>query len=461
MLSILFKISIIFLLLSLLQFKNFEHPLIIVSIFYSLFLFIWKERKETFKNSPGITVLAVGMFFRYALLPLSYYTFGGYNLYTPDYFDEAIVIMLFEQIILFLLILTTSRGNNGNLTGCISCVKINPSIWSFSICIALMLYSYGSTSITIGFDTIGSGNLNDFYENELTEQTFTSQLQNFIWTSTYLVLYILILYKLKYLYEKKNNNLYIISAVLITLVLGLITFLNQSGGHLARWQTIVFTISGVFLVLALFPKKRKYILLTIGIPFVTFMLIATAVKNGGYMSTTGGSFSDAMNMTFGPESLDSYLDGPDGISSAIKLKETSDLWIESLFHDSIHQIPILHKYEDFALLTSKRYHLIVGKSGFIIPLTGQSMIYFGYILAPLLSSIAFFILRKMDLKFKTCDTLFSYVYAFGGCWMAIGMVFLNYTIMNAWLFTYFIPLMILLYIVSKLGCKNRNKNTKY
>ena len=461
MLGLLFKISIIFLLLSLLQIKNFEHPLIFVSIFYSLFLFIWKKRKETFKNSPGITILAVGMFFRYSLLPLSYYTFGGYNLYTPDYFDEAIIIMLFEQIVLFFLILTTCKRNNSNLTSSISCVKINPSIWSFSICIALMLYSYGSTSITVGFDTIGSGNLNDFYENELTEQTFTSQLQNFIWTSAYLVLYILILYKLKYLYEKKNNNLYIISAVLITLVLGLITFLNQSGGHLARWQTIVFTISGVFLVLALFPKKRKYILLTIGIPFGTFMLIATAVKNGGYMSTTGGSFSDAMNMTFGPESLDSYLDGPDGISGAIKLKETSDLWMESLFHDFIHPIPILHKYEDFALLTSKRYNLIVGKVGFIIPLTGQSMIYFGYILAPLLSSIAFFILRKMDLKFKTCDTLFSYVYAFGGCWMAIGMVFLNYTIMNAWLFTYFIPLMTLLYIVSKLGCKNRNKYTKY
>lgn len=455
MLNICFKTSIIFLLLSLLQFKNFEHPIILVSIFYSLFLFIWKGRKETFKNSPGITVLAVGMFFRYAMLPLSYYTFGGYNLYTPDYFDDAIIVMLFEQVVLFSLILRTCKENNRNFTNNINDVKINPSIWSFIICIALMLYSFGSTSLTVGFDTIGSGNLNDFYENELVEQTFTNQLQNFIWTSAYLVLYILILYKLKYFYEKNNNNLYIISAILITLVLGLITFLNQSGGSLARWQTIVFTLSGVFLVLALFPQRQKFILLSIGIPFGTFMLIATAVKNGGFMSTTGGSFSDAMNMTFGPESLDSYLDGPDGISGAIKLKETSDLWMESLFHDFIHQIPILHKFEDIALLTTKRYNLIVGKVGFILPLTGQSMIYFGYILAPLLSSIAFLILRKMDRNFKSCNTLFSYVYAFGGCWVAIGMVFLNYTIMNAWLFTYFIPLITLLFFVSKISSKKK------
>lgn len=439
-------------LLSLLQVDNFGHPLILVPLFYSLFLFIWNKREETFKDSPGITVLAVGMFFRYSLLPLSYYTFGGYKLYTPEYFDDAIIVMLFEQAVLFSLILGTCN-NRHNLCDRIQYADVNPSLWSFVICILLLLYSFGSTSLTVGFDTIRSGNLNDFWETELSEQSFANQMNNLIWVSASLVLYILLLYKLKYLYVRYHKDIFISAAVLLTLVLGLITFLNQSGGALARWQTIVFTLAGVFLLLALFSNRQKYILISIGVPFGIFMLIATAVKNGGFMSESGGTFSDAMNMTFGPESLDSYLDGPDGISSAIKLKETSGLWLESLFHDFIHPLPIIHKYEDFALLTTKRYNIIVGKNGFIIPLTGQSMIYFGYILAPLLSVIAFLILRKMDNKFRECKTVFSYVYAFGGCWMAIGLVFLNYTIMNSWLITYFIPLLILLYFVSRFRCK--------
>ena len=428
--------------------NNFYYPLWLVSINYAIFMLLWARKKDNF-NAPGINIIYWGMFARYALLPLSYYIFGGYHLYTPTYFPEAIAIMLFEQIVVFYYILKTTN-NKINFDNGLPSNNLSKSKLFFITTVSIfgLLISYSSTTLDVGYAIISNSELSEFFKVEVEDKSLTTSALMVIWTISMLLLYVCLVLLLKNHYSKNNNIIFVYITLFFTLLLAFLTFINQSGAGMARWQTIVYTLSGMFLIMKLFKKKRNLIFKTIFIPLGIAILFVTAVKNGG-MSERGPSFYDAMEHTFGPESMDAYLNGPDGISGSIKLKKESDLDITSLFHDIIHPIPIVHKFEDVNLETNLRYNRMVGKLGFIIPLTGQSIIYFGYLFAPILSILIIYLVRYFDKRYLAASNFMVYFFAFCSIWFALAITFTDFTILSAWFFSPILPFYIILLLFNK------------
>ena len=451
-------ISIVIAVLCMLLMGNFDHPLWLVSLNYSLFMILWCNKREGFWESPGMCVLFFGLFLRYSLLPLSYYFFGGYHLYTPDYFDEAVVLMIYEQIVTFVIIISTCKKlSSFGETNFGESIKINKLFFISVVAVLGLIVSFSSTSLDIGYAIIASSDLGEFFEVEVEERSLGVSALMVVWTLSLFVLYVCIILFLKSIYQKKNNEVYVLLCIFFTLVLGFLTFINQSGAGMARWQTIVYTLSGFFLITKVFKSRRKLVFRLLIAPLFAGVLFITAIKNGG-MSDTGPNFLQAMEHTLGPESMDAYLNGPDGISGSIKLKNESGLGISSLIHDIIHPIPIIHRYENVNLETNLRYNKMVGKLGFIIPLQGQSMIYFGYLFAPLLTILIILLVRHFDKKYKQAHNFMIYFYGFCAIWFAMSMIFTDFTILSAWFFSPILPLYFIFAVFNKSRNKIRHKD---
>lgn len=449
--SILSKSAIVCALICILLVGNFSHPLYLIPLSYSIMMAFW-SRKEPQLAGPGITVLSICMFCRYSLVPLSYYLFKGYSLYSPEHFDDAILMMIYEQIVIFVFLIITSSRVEQNISLAFGQIR-RPTIIVFILCFLGLALSFSSTAIDTGFAVLASRNLSNFFDIDSYSPSFTQQLLVIVWDVSLFCLYISLVSWLAINSYQNSKRIYVFIAVILTLALAVLTFANQTGG-MARWQTIVFTVSGIFYIMKLFPENRVFALITIITPLVILMSIATMVKNGGYdMTSSNESYSEALEITFGPESMDAYFDGPDGVSTAICLKEKSDLDITSMFHDMIHGIPIIHKFENQQLLTNARFNALIGKMGVIAPFSGQAAIYFGYVLFPLLVLIILGLIRMVDKLFKMSQDYFAYFYAFAGIWLAMSITLLNFTILNNWISTKFLPLWLALLLMDKLSIK--------
>ena len=68
----------------------------------------------------------------------------------------------------------------------------------------------------------------------------------------------------------------------------------------------------------------------------------------------------------------------------------------------------------------------------IIPLVGQSGIFFSWVLAPLLSCISVLLIRATDKKYVETTSYMKYIWGFVAVWFGLGTI-LNMTISLSWL----------------------------
>lgn len=402
--------------------------------------------------TPGIFTLNIVMFCRYLILPI----IMSLNPKEVSFFsiqygklEQAVLIMWIELIGILVAIFFSGKNYKRKVT--------NISLLNDEICFVEMKYGdlfciMGIAIIIVmiirypyligGWDLITQG-----YLSEEVDISGISGIVGIVWKSltTWLVVYFL--YILKKINLKGRKLTFFLIIAIAGLVL--ISFIGQV--TISRWYTVVTFGAMYYSVIKMFPQKKKSVTAWIMIPAVTFLFLTSLYKNTEFLSGQG-TILEYIKDLFDVTTLDAYLAGPFSVNNALYLKEQVPFGITSVFYDMFRNFPVLNHYIAVENSTVEMYHSYMGRGDQILPLVGQSMIYFSYIFTPLLSIISVNLIRYFDYLYRVTVSLEMYMYAFIAVWIGL-VIILNFTICMSWFYSIIIPTFMLLKSIELLGSR--------
>jgi hypothetical protein len=422
--------------------KSYLWILPIVYLFtYILFI---AGRKYRFKL--GIIIINAIAFARYNVLPFSYYFFN--NHIRNNNLETEIVLMCVELISVYttISIFAPKFLYDKDLENKYTFEKIEKDkIFGISTVIVLI----------IGFCSI--------VKNPVLLQRILNPLGGIdisyinngiimIYSTAIIVSILWILLKIKNSKLFKEN----IKIILSLCILGVSLPIFSAGvsGHVSRMGMLLNGIIMLVILMNLYKKYSKVILLYMGALFVVVLVFGTAWKF--YEEPKSVSKVEIVEELVDYRMLNIYLSGPDNISTAIDTKEKFDnvITARTFVNDIFGNAPIITGVLDATNNYIPKYFNYTFYNSFIAndqicPLVGQSYIYFGIILFPILSILATFAVLIFSKKLTECKNIFEY-YGYmilvinTAMFMSINLnIILQYFWINA------LPLIIL----GKLNCK--------
>ncbi|MBO4864813.1 MAG: hypothetical protein J5517_10630 [Eubacterium sp.] len=373
--------------------------------------------------------------------------------------NQAVILMCYEMICVFITLEITGfkykkkEENIVNKEKEFNSVHLKGGfIIAFAVIAILLGIGIKAKDLSSGFRVLTSGVIGS---NNI---EVNSSLANIIWQVLCVWLYMHGIMVEKEKYDLDHNKLHTTVVVIYTLAFVLVTFIESIG--FSRWYTVISAAASLGCLIHLFPKEKKKFSLLFGIPASLMLLLITAYKNAGYVIGGGSSFLESIKDIFNATNFDSYFAGVVNVNNSIGLKQTGSLSITAIFPDLINNMPIFNHYIDHSMTTVYQYNGYIGRlfggtGDQIIPLVGQSIIYFGYIFGPLLTILSIIAFRWADYRFKTCYSYRQYVYAFLAAWFSVEAMMLNMTINVTWMYTRVIPFLIVLSMTDSISNKRR------
>lgn len=428
--------------------NNINYNFYLLPLVFSLLFFICKNLKNLIGKYPGITVCLFVMFMRYVIFPLILCKSGNLSIYAKNYnnINWAIIIMIYEMIAIFLTLdistKYTIKFNKSKKNRKKEEIKIRTPFIIVLIIVILLGGIYITNTNLLNSTAV-------FAKDSIDESiTDTSGMIKIVWQclTTWIFIFFINIQKKKY--DKSTDNKYIIFSIILSLCFIGITYISQS--RISRWYTLVSAVSSIFLLRVLFPQKKKSITIIIIVPAIILILIASFLKSGV------NSVFDLITVTSG----DAYFAGPVSVNNAIGLAKSCSVGITNIIYDFFNNMPIVNHFIKSGNSTVYLYNLYLGRifsnsSGDqIIPLVGQSYIFFGWILSPLLSVVSIILMRIADKQFFYATNYMKYVWAFISIWFGLETI-LNMTINLSWIYIRIIPLFITFWFIEKISYKQK------
>lgn len=437
-------INIIVLLICILESLNVSSvykSIVLIPIFY-VFLFLMFRRYLSF-TTPGIIMINIISFFRYAVTPMVILLTEEFNWMAKNYLyiDEAIIIIIIEMIAIFVtialynpLIYPRKRKNNS-------------SIFLIALSVAFILF-FTNKSLTGNLKILDSEEMNDINAEE------TSGFVSILWQMLCVYIYASIILYLRNWKGEKIENLKLYISLFCCLLYLAIIFTGQY--TISRWYSIVTLIASIFWLMKLYPNKTTTITLWTVIPAGVVLTIATILKNT--LVGLEGDSTDIIGSIFNATSMDTYFAGPVNVNSAIGVNENTEVGIESAFEDIFNNFPVLNHFLEKKNASVHIYNNYLARTDQILPLVGQSFIWFGYLFTPLLSIFSVVMVKRNDSKYSNSYGIKTYLYAFVAIWCAI-MPILNFTIWMSWVYLRIVPAFLLFHFACvKYNIINRRNN---
>lgn len=446
----------------------FHFPLWALSLNYALFLlFLTRKKCCDLTGRPGFIAIFITMFCRYSLVPAVYYFTGQMNLFAPNYnhMDLAVSLMLYEQITMFLFIYLCLKSHKKNVLRTFDYYYSlkGGRLFFFIALLLFLVIAVFYKSLGAGMNVLESGNLNEFSEIESTVSDGEGYI-NIVWQSLCIWIFVHLVMKQKEYYMLSGKNKHVFLSIIYTYLLILLAFIDQTG--LSRWYTIILAGSGLAFLCQLFPQQKAKISRLVIVPALSLMLFATLVKNfayGGGNSDVETSLVEAALSTI----VDTYFAGPANVNSAIGMSLQARMGLGNIVNDLVNNMPVVWQYFDPKETTVFGFNNYVDRispSGDrgdqIIPLVGQSLIYFGLLLSPLLSVISVKLTDYFDVKFNRDVSYLTFINGMIAVWFGVEAQMLNLTINSSWLYIRILPMFVLLFISSKASFKRRRQFNK-
>ena len=416
------------------------YPVWLLPIVHALGLVLLGDKNAMY-SAPGIITLNVVMFCRYELVPLAIYLARRVSSYAINthYINQAILLMLMELICILLVLGVTgnkyrspaNRKQNSSIEQLF--IPQNKSFVFVLVVIVLIAIVIQFPSLVGGIGLILTGTL-----DVTTEEVARSGLAEMVWRAGLAWAYVYIISKIKDRDPTGRRSWLLITVA--TLIYVLFTFLLNL--VIGRWYSIVCFAAAVFLIGKTFPQVYRRVCLWAIIPVCIVMVVLSVYKNTGYLSVSNSSILGSVVELLDVSVLDIYFAGPGCVNNGLTLYDTGEGGLLSLVFDTVHNMPVVNHFIDDSQATVELYASLLGRGDMIIPLSIQSMIYFGAPFFGLLSGIAVLILRKMDEQYVQANNALAFVYSFIAVW--IGLIFiLNYTVCISWFYAYIIPMVLL------------------
>lgn len=445
----------------------FDEPFWLMPFVYMLLIHLYSMSRPIM--GAGHVALMIAMACRYLMLPLSIY--GTESLSTSalqyGYLYQAIILMVYEMIAIFIVLFIYDNKykkriycncNNKEMPQGIA-KHIKPVyfyvVFFIWLCIAI-LYK----NLISGFSVLLSGALDQMREIEQVDYEGSNIIGGILWETLCVWLFSYLVFKQYGILSSTNLKKPVIRSLIYTLAIVVISFIDQSG--LSRWFTIVITGSAVAVLFKLFPHQKRMIVSTIVIPSVVLIIFVTLFKNAGLILGEGTIWA-ALSALFDPLKIDTYFSGPVNVNNALYVYYNSRLDLTTLINDICNNMPIVNHLMDIRATSVYAYNASLGRifadgtGDQIIPLIGQSIIYFSPILAPTLSCISVIIVCWADYKFLACKDFRLFCLAFIAIWFAVSAMMLNLTITLSWVYIRIIPFLLAFCLTNKIAGIGVNK----
>lgn len=401
-------------------------------------------------------------FIRLVLIPIfsllaNSYKEVEYGTFIYESLNRAINLMIYEYIIccLFIFILTRIfRGfyfkldfrNNIKLVG-------NTFIYKCFLVLGLILFIlFGYKMNLIQFVAISSNTGERFGDVSGTFYVLITQIIKI----SVITLFLLIVSYCSKKYNISKKNIYVNIAILVALI-------NVSLIVGERRLIVLYTgISSICVLIYSFPKKRKKILLIIGMAMLSILSLMTIYKS--FYAFRYESYLDAvknsnLDISFIPKTLQAYFWGPHNISMMLDMKESYSPQLNNVIFDFFRStFGFNFIFKDFGVLTSVKFNTFVygtyTQTGRLISSIAYGYYYLGFLLAPVFSIINICLSMIIENKFyksTSIEEVFLWSYALSR--LAFSLLFNTPAIIN--LITTLLATMGLLFWVSKkLNLKN-------
>lgn len=430
-----------------------NYILFLLPFVYLIIFNVCHKSRRLFGKLPGITVIYLITFLRYVLTPFVICNKGELSIFANNYnyINQAIIVMLYEMIAIFITLELTAKKSydlfkKSQSSHFMTIVK-PPLILIFIIFIVVSII-YITNDNVVNFNILG---LNNDMPNTIDG---VSTWPKIIWDCllAWIYIYILNILKNKF-YGTNSGNRYIFISIIITLVYILVIFISQAS--ISRWYTMVSAFVAVFILLSFYSEKKSIIIKSIAVPVLFLLFVSTVVKMDIYSSNSQNKFTSMVSDILSPTSVDTYLAGPVSVNNSIGLKKTNEVGLTNVIYDICNNMPYVNHLIKEGNSTVYLYNDYIGRifngsrGDQIIPLVGQSIIYFSILFAPLLSVVSVLFFRFADKMFVKTITLSKYVWGIVSVWFGITTI-LNLTINLSWIYSKIIPMFFIFYLLDKV-----------
>lgn len=421
--------------------------LVLLPFSYAVFLAVL-GRDNIIRWAPGIVMLNVLLFCRFVLMPLAMCLTGETSVYilVKSNLSYGVPLMIYELFGIGIVLKWTSRRQRREAA------TQSPSftrdglyygriVAALSI-LAMIVIAYRYRYLVSGFSLITQGSVAGYTQEDLAGGFVVS-----IWDCLIAWVYVWLLLEVRN-HVKADGRALLIS---IPITFGFLVMIYIGQVSISRWQTLISFMASLFCLICLYPRQRKGIVIGVTIPVLALILTASAFKNSTY-SWQSISYSQAMGQLFDVSTFDIYLAGPSTVSDGVTVyQHMGGFNLVALFVDILQDLPFVNHWVDKSLSPIYVFHQMWGRNDLIMPLIGQSMIYFSWPFAPVMSMIQVYFVRFFDRLFYRARSLpHVFIAGFGGAWFGVALI-LNVTITMSWVGLRIIPFYILIAVTELLG----------
>ncbi len=354
--------------------------------------FLLCSRNRRYLNNISLSVINISAFCRYIIYPIIItITFYSGGLYQFD--SRAIGFLIYELIGVFLVIAVFAKK-----------LDVGENTYYFD-------GTLGPSNLILGVLFLP---VVIFYPSLLAKLSISSEVSKVVIVpgvidvAFTMGIWILFVYLIGSLSLQKSGSKWqnvICFTLVIIVALYYILFNVISGEDIKRWQIISCGIAMLYIIMKLFPEKKKAVLIGGGLGIIGAVIVGSFVKFG-----IAFSFVNFVDKYLNISHFTEYFGGMKNITLALEvlMEHPNTQGLESTLTDLFSGVPVLSAlfdYESFA--TASIFQKYVYRTDVICPLTAQSIAHFGYIGTPILAMFMTFMAIHFNVALKRTQNLYS------------------------------------------------------
>ena len=344
-------------------FLLFTYPLLYLVFYFVIYRYILFAKNSIFKLFLGIM-----LFLRYVIMPflnvLVGYSSWCKNIPTSSNYLLAQIMMIVEMIIIIVVFKFNYKKRQKNNEKIKIDNRFDFVILLFSIISIVLFFCFKSKYNILLHIVIPKTEFSAFESNNI------KQILILLFNTAKAFLFLLVLKKV---YLKPKKTIFDVLLVLFFCVLNVFIYTGTN-----RIQLIISFISSIYLILLVFPKLKKFLIISSLISFAIILPAISSFRQAELVSSESTLYDYS-------QLLNAYLGGVDNVAISV---ETADVFpqyrsITNFFYDMFRGVlgfNVILKNNHTNVMESDLYNFVYFGHGDnasqIVPIVGQGYFYF-------------------------------------------------------------------------------------
>ncbi len=395
-------LAIISIILILFSNKTIPSNLFLVPTMFAILIVIFPSFTSYIFKNIGITIINISMLIRYLISPMLMAIYGlDLNRGRPTMEHTqflAVNLMVYEMIIMFIIFaLFHKKFYKENLAKRERKITSNSNIFGWVFIALSLIILYLNPTILTRYSFV-------WLASELKSKDVEGVSVSFFLTIiqlSHLILTVSILNIIYRFYEKKPHFIFVILSIFVVAISS--SFIVGT----SRFSIILPLVTGLYTILKLYKPYRKLLgFLSIALSFI-FIAVSTSLKRKTITGDVGSSTFENLNTD-----LQLYFSGVANVAHSVNTRLIYEPFnVMAILSDLFRSVIYLNSLFGQHVSALMQYNVSFYGGGpsrdQILPMIGQGYLYFGFILAPILTALTIIIVMYLDKKIMKSSSLFT------------------------------------------------------